>query len=96
VTDHHAVAYQFCGPHAHGVITLMAEDPTMSVKTDLSTVEVVIGGIGELHLEIIVDRLKREFHVEASVSRPQSVLNSLPERLRGKSVPTRLRAPRIR
>jgi elongation factor G len=56
---------------ARGVATLMAEDPTMSVDTDPATGEVVIAGMGELHLEIIVDRLKREFHVEASVSRPR-------------------------
>ena len=56
---------------ARGVTTLMADDPTMSVDTDPATGEVVIAGMGELHLEIIVDRLKREFHVEASVSRPQ-------------------------
>src|SRR5712692_9557407 len=56
---------------ARGVTTLMAEDPTMSVETDPATGEVVIAGMGELQLEIIVDRLKREFHVEASVSRPQ-------------------------
>jgi elongation factor G len=41
------------------------------VKTDQQTGEVVIAGMGELHLEIIVDRLKREFNVEASVGRPQ-------------------------
>src|ERR1700687_3639901 len=56
---------------ARGVTTLMAEDPTMSVDTDSATGEVVIAGMGELHLEIIVDRLKREFNVEASVGRPQ-------------------------
>ena len=50
---------------------LMAEDPTFRVKTDQQTGEVVIAGMGELHLEIIVDRLKREFNVEASVGRPQ-------------------------
>ena len=49
----------------------MAEDPTFRVKTDQQTGEVVIAGMGELHLEIIVDRLKREFNVEASVGRPQ-------------------------
>jgi translation elongation factor EF-G len=43
----------------------------MSVSTDPTTGEVVIAGMGELHLEIIVDRLKREFNVEASVSGPQ-------------------------
>jgi elongation factor G len=54
-----------------GLQKLMAEDPTFRVKTDQSTGEVVIAGMGELHLEIIVDRLKREFNVEASVGRPQ-------------------------
>jgi elongation factor G len=54
-----------------GLGKLMAEDPTFRVKTDPATGEVVIAGMGELHLEIIVDRLKREFSVEASVGRPQ-------------------------
>jgi elongation factor G len=54
-----------------GLGKLMAEDPTFRVKTDPATGEVVIEGMGELHLEIIVDRLKREFNVEASVGRPQ-------------------------
>ncbi|MEO7189890.1 MAG: hypothetical protein ABI051_02420 [Vicinamibacterales bacterium] len=56
---------------ARGLGALMAEDPTMSAKTDPATGEVVIAGMGELHLEIIVDRLKREFNVEASVNRPE-------------------------
>ncbi len=55
----------------HGLGKLMAEDPTFRVKTDQATGEVVIAGMGELHLEIIVDRLKREFSVEATVGRPQ-------------------------
>jgi elongation factor G len=54
-----------------GLAKLMAEDPTFRVKTDDQTGQVVIAGMGELHLEIIVDRLKREFSVEASVGRPQ-------------------------
>src|SRR5689334_18265221 len=54
-----------------GLGKLMAEDPTFRVKTDQATGEVVIAGMGELHLEIIVDRLKREFSVEASVGAPQ-------------------------
>jgi elongation factor G len=54
-----------------GLAKLMAEDPTFRVKTDEQTGQVVISGMGELHLEIIVDRLKREFSVEASVGKPQ-------------------------
>ena len=54
-----------------GLGKLQAEDPTFRVRTDPETGQVVISGMGELHLEIIVDRLKREFNVEASVGRPQ-------------------------
>ncbi|MGE0444127.1 MAG: elongation factor G [Vicinamibacterales bacterium] len=54
-----------------GLSKLMGEDPTFRVKTDDQTGQVVISGMGELHLEIIVDRLKREFKVEASVGKPQ-------------------------
>jgi elongation factor G len=54
-----------------GLGKLQAEDPTFRVRTDPETGQVVISGMGELHLEIIVDRLKREFSVDASVGRPQ-------------------------
>jgi len=54
-----------------GMAKLMAEDPTFRVNTDEQTGQVIIRGMGELHLEIIVDRLKREFGVEASVGKPQ-------------------------
>ena len=54
-----------------GLQKLMAEDPTFRVNTDLQTGQVIIAGMGELHLEIIVDRLKREFSVEATVGKPQ-------------------------
>jgi len=54
-----------------GMQKLMTEDPTFRVNTDEQTGQVVIRGMGELHLEIIVDRLKREFSVEASVGKPQ-------------------------
>ncbi len=50
---------------------LVAEDPTLRVKTDLDTGQTILAGMGELHLEIIVDRMKREFKVEATVGKPQ-------------------------
>ncbi|MDH4227787.1 MAG: elongation factor G [Deltaproteobacteria bacterium] len=50
---------------------LAVEDPSFRVKTDEETAQTIISGMGELHLEIIVDRLLREFKVEASVGRPQ-------------------------
>jgi len=50
---------------------LAEEDPTFRVETDEETNQVLISGMGELHLEIIVDRMKREFGVEANVGKPQ-------------------------
>ena len=50
---------------------LAEEDPTFRVRTDEETSQTIIGGMGELHLEIIVDRMKREFNVQANVGRPQ-------------------------
>ncbi|OGI86142.1 translation elongation factor G [Candidatus Nomurabacteria bacterium RIFCSPLOWO2_01_FULL_39_17] len=50
---------------------LAQEDPTFKVSTDQETGETIIAGMGELHLEIIVDRMKREFTVEANVGKPQ-------------------------
>ncbi len=54
-----------------GLQRLAEEDPTFQVSTDDETGQTIIAGMGELHLEIIVDRLKREFNVEANVGRPQ-------------------------
>jgi elongation factor G len=50
---------------------LAEEDPTFRIRTDQETGQTIIAGMGELHLEIIVDRMKREFKVEANVGRPQ-------------------------
>ncbi|OZC03729.1 elongation factor G [Rubricoccus marinus] len=54
-----------------GLQKLAEEDPTFKVTTDEETGQTLIAGMGELHLEIIVDRLKREFKVEANVGQPQ-------------------------
>ncbi len=50
---------------------LAQEDPSFQVRTDEESGQTIISGMGELHLEIIVDRMKREFHVEANVGAPQ-------------------------
>ena len=55
----------------NGLIKLTEEDPTFRVETDAETGQTKISGMGELHLDIIVDRLKREFHVNANVGAPQ-------------------------
>ncbi len=54
-----------------GLARLSEEDPTFRVTSDDETGQTLIAGMGELHLEIIVDRLKREFNVDANVGRPQ-------------------------
>ena len=65
-----------------GLVKLADEDPTFRVHTDPETNQTIINGMGELHLEIIVDRLKREFSVEANIGRPQV---SYRETIRGRS-----------
>jgi elongation factor G len=56
---------------AVGLDRLSDEDPTFVVKTDEETGQTIIAGMGELHLEVIIDRLKREFGVQANVGKPQ-------------------------
>ena len=56
---------------SNGLAKLAEEDPTFTVKTDEQTGQTVISGMGELHLDIIIDRLKREFKVECNQGRPQ-------------------------
>ena len=73
-----------------GLGKLAEEDPTFRVHTDPETNQTIISGMGELHLEIIVDRLKREFDVEANVGRPQvayrETIRSRAEKIEGKFV----------
>ena len=56
---------------SEGLQKLAEEDPTFVVKTDEETGQTIISGMGELHLDILVDRLKREFRVEANIGKPQ-------------------------
>jgi elongation factor G len=74
----------------NGLVKLADEDPTFRVFTDPETNQVIISGMGELHLEIIVDRLKREFGVEANIGRPQvayrETIRNRAEKVEGKFV----------
>jgi len=69
---------------------LAQEDPSFRVHTDEETGQTIISGMGELHLEIIVDRLKREFKIEANVGKPQvayrETIRSILEKAEGKFV----------
>ncbi|HEY6055217.1 MAG TPA: elongation factor G [Gaiellaceae bacterium] len=73
-----------------GLQRLSEEDPTFRVHTDEETGQTIIEGMGELHLEIIVDRLKREFSVDANVGRPQvayrETVGKQVEKIQGKFV----------
>jgi elongation factor G len=75
---------------SQGLQRLAEEDPTFRVRTDEETGQTLIGGMGELHLEIIVDRLKREFNVDANVGRPQvayrETIGKRVERVQGRFV----------
>ena len=73
-----------------GLVKLADEDPTFRVRTEEETAQVIISGMGELHLEIIVDRLRREFAVGANIGRPQvsyrETIRSRSEKVQGKFV----------
>lgn len=56
---------------AKGLVKLGEEDPTFQISTNKDTGQTIIAGMGELHLEILIDRLKREFSVQANVGKPQ-------------------------
>ena len=56
---------------SNGLIKLAQEDPSFHFSRDEETGQTIIEGMGELHLDIIVDRLKREFKVEANIGAPQ-------------------------
>ncbi len=53
------------------LLSLAEEDPTFTVRTDEQSGQTIISGMGELHLDIIIDRLKREFKVECNQGKPQ-------------------------
>ena len=55
----------------NGLAKLAEEDPTFTVRTDEQSGQTIISGMGELHLDIIIDRLKREFKVECNQGKPQ-------------------------
>ena len=75
---------------SNGLTKLADEDPTFRVYTDPETNQTIISGMGELHLEIIVDRLRREFGVEANIGRPQvayrETIRNRAEKVEGKFV----------
>jgi elongation factor G len=72
------------------VIAVAAEDPSFRVSTDEESGQTIIAGMGELHLEIIVDRMRREFDVEANVGKPQvayrETIRKIVEKAEGKFV----------
>ncbi len=66
---------------------LSAEDPTLRIRTDEETGQVILSGMGELHLDIIIDRMRREFKVEANQGRPQVAYKETVKKLAEARVP---------
>jgi len=66
---------------------LGAEDPTLRIRTDEETGQVILSGMGELHLDIIIDRMRREFNVEANQGRPQVAYKETVKKLAEARVP---------
>jgi len=56
---------------SNAIQRLVEEDPTFRVHTDEETGQTIVAGMGELHLDVFIDRMKREFHVEANIGKPQ-------------------------
>ncbi|MCL4459818.1 MAG: elongation factor G [Chloroflexi bacterium] len=74
---------------ATALARLAEEDPTFRTRTDPETAQMIISGMGELHLEVIVDRMQREFRVEANIGRPQVAYKetiTLPVRSEGRFI----------
>ena len=73
---------------SNGLAKLAEEDPTFTVKTDEQTGQTVISGMGELHLDIIIDRLKREFKVECNQGKPQvNYKEAITKTVKGGNIP---------
>ena len=58
---------------SNGLSKLSEEDPTFTVKSDEESGQTIISGMGELHLEVLIDRLKREFSVECNQGQPRCI-----------------------
>ena len=74
---------------------LAEEDPTFQVQQDEETGQTIIKGMGELHLDILVDRMRREFKVEANVGKPQVAYRETIRRDRSRSSSTPTRSRRV-
>jgi elongation factor G len=82
------------GQDVQGPLRLSEEDPTFQVRTDEETGQTVISGMGELHLEVLVDRMMREFKVDATVGKPQVAYRETITKTVESSTPTAQEADR--